>query len=93
MTTNDVFYKILNPLLGIGAGGKRIIIYDAGARKESDRVMQIVAEAGVTVKTVWIPPDRERQDLIVHLDTDDASPIITRLKEIGYRVELREFKA
>jgi acetoin utilization protein AcuB len=93
MTTNDVFYKILNPLLGIGAGGKRIIVYDAGAREESGKVMQIVAEAGVTVKTVWIPPDHDRQDLILHLDTDDANPIITRLKGTGYRVELREFTA
>ena len=93
MTTNDVFYKILNPLLGIGATGKRIIIYDAGPRTESDKVMQIVAEFGVTVKTVWIPADPERQDLILHLDTDDANPIMSRLKEIGYKVELREFKA
>jgi acetoin utilization protein AcuB len=93
MTTNDVFYKILNPLLGIGATGKRIIVYDAGAREESGKVMQIVAEAGVTVKTVWIPPDKEKQNLILHLDTDDATPIMMRLKEIGYRVDVREFTA
>jgi acetoin utilization protein AcuB len=93
MTTNDVFYRILNPLLGIGATGKRIIVYDAGARVESDKVMQIVAEFGVTVKTVWIPADPKRQDLILHLDTDDANPVMSRLKEIGYTVELREFTA
>jgi acetoin utilization protein AcuB len=93
MTTNDVFYKILNPLLGIGASGQRIIVHDGGARAESDKVMQIVAEAGVTVKTVWIPPDQERQDLVLHLDVDDASLIMARLREMGYRVELREYKA
>jgi acetoin utilization protein AcuB len=93
MTTNDVFYKILNPLLGIGASGQRIIVYNAGARAESDKVMKIVAEGGVTVKTVWIPADQERQDLILHLDTDNANPIIAKLKDRGYRVELREFTA
>jgi hypothetical protein len=55
--------------------------------------MQIVTEVGATVKTVWIPADLERQDLILHLDTDDANPIMARLKEMGYRVELREFTA
>jgi acetoin utilization protein AcuB len=93
MTTNDVFYKILNPLLGIGASGQRIIVYGAGARAKSDKVMQIVAEVGVTVKTVWIPADQERQDLILHLDADDANPIMARLREMGYRVKLREFTA
>ena len=93
MTTNDVFYKVLNPLLGIGATGKRIIVYDAGPRAESDRVMQVVSELGLKVKTVWIPADQERQDLILHLDTDDANPIMSELREIGYRVELREFTA
>ncbi len=93
MTTNDVFYKILNPLLGIGAAGQRIIIYGAGARVESDKVMKAVDEAGVTVKMAWVPHDPEKQDLILHLDTDDASPIIAKLKEIGYRAELRDFTA
>jgi acetoin utilization protein AcuB len=93
MTTNDVFYKILNPLLGIGATGARIIIYDAGARTESDKVMRIVAEFEVTVKTVWTPADPEKHDLILHLDTDDANPLMRGLREAGYRVEPREFIA
>jgi len=93
MTTNDVFYRILNPLLGIGAAGQRIIIYGAGARGESDKVMRMLDEAHVTVKMTWVPPDQEKQDLILHLDIDDASPIIARLHEIGYRADLRDFTA
>ncbi|MEA3459735.1 MAG: CBS domain-containing protein, partial [Chloroflexota bacterium] len=40
LTTNDFFYKILNPLLGIGESGKRIIVYGADTPEQICKVME-----------------------------------------------------
>jgi acetoin utilization protein AcuB len=93
MTTNDIFYKILNPLFGIGQTGKRITVHNAGEREETHKVMDIVIKAGLKVKTFWIPPAGEKSDLVLHLETDDVSAIVTQLREMGYQVDLREFTA
>ncbi|MDD5007085.1 MAG: CBS domain-containing protein [Syntrophorhabdaceae bacterium] len=93
ITTNDVFYKVLNPLLGIGETGKRIIIYGAGVREESHKVMEQVIKAGLKVKTFWLPPDPKRSDLVLHLDTDDITALMTELKALGYEVAIRDFTA
>jgi acetoin utilization protein AcuB len=93
LTTNDVFYKILNPLLGIGQKGGRIIVYGAGTREQSHEVMDAIMKSGVTVKTFWVPPEPNKNDLVLHLDSDEVTTIITRLEEMGYKVGIREFTA
>ncbi|OPY73957.1 MAG: Inosine-5'-monophosphate dehydrogenase [Syntrophorhabdus sp. PtaU1.Bin058] len=93
ITTNDVFYKILNPLLGIGEAGKRIIIYGAGAREESQKVMEQVIKSGLKVKTCWTPPDPHKNDLVLHFDTDDVTALTAELKALGYEVAIREHTA
>ncbi|OPY77424.1 MAG: Hypoxic response protein 1 [Syntrophorhabdus sp. PtaU1.Bin153] len=91
LTTNDVFYKILNPLLGVGEKGKRIIIHGAGRNEDMERITEFVRKRDLKVKTYWIPPDPIKRDLILHLDIDDPSDIITDLRNEGYEVELRDF--
>ena len=91
LTTNDVFYKILNPLFGIGQKGVRIVIHEAGRADKMQEILDFVRKTGLEVKTYWIPPYTDRQDLILHLDIDDASPTIEQLRSIGYSVETREF--
>ncbi len=93
LTTNDVFYKIINPLFGISETGKRITVYGAGKREELHKVLDYVAEAGIKVKTFWIPANPGKYDLVLHLDTDDISAITSKLKEMGYSVDTREFTA
>jgi len=93
MTTNDIFYRILNPLFGIGETGTRIIVYNGGNRKDYDTVMDCVDREGIAVKTFWIPPHKEQKDLILHIDTDDATAVITRIKAMGYKADIREFSA
>ncbi len=91
LTTNDVFYKVLNPLFGIGEKGQRIIIYGGGKHTDLGRILDFIEEAGLRVKVYWIPPDGETQDLILHLDLDDASSVIAKLSDMGYRADPREF--
>ncbi|HOJ71418.1 MAG TPA: CBS domain-containing protein [Syntrophorhabdaceae bacterium] len=93
LTTNDVFYKILNPLLGIGQAGRRLLIYGAGTCDGLHKVLDLVLKAGIEVKTLWIPKEPDKQNLILHLDTEDVSSIIGSIEQAGFRVELREFEA
>jgi acetoin utilization protein AcuB len=91
LTTNDVFYKILNPLFGIGQKGSRIVIHGAGKVDKMQEILDVIRKTGLEVKTYWIPPYDDRQDLILHIDVDDATPIIEQLRSKGYAVEKREF--
>jgi acetoin utilization protein AcuB len=91
LTTNDVFYKILNPLLGIGQKGTRIVIHGAGKADKMQEILDFVTKTGLQVKTYWIPPYDDKQDLILHLDVDDATKIIEQLRSMGYFVDTREF--
>ncbi|MDY6910925.1 MAG: CBS domain-containing protein, partial [Chloroflexota bacterium] len=50
VTTNDFFYKILNPLLGIRESGRRVIIYGADSPSQVCNVMDVIKEAGVSIK-------------------------------------------
>ncbi len=93
ISQTDAFYKILCPLLGIGETGVRIIVYNAGTREESHKVMDVIIKAGLKVKTFWIPPAHDKFDLVLHLETDDASSIMQELRDLGYTVDLREYTA
>jgi acetoin utilization protein AcuB len=91
LTTNDVFYKILNPLFGIGQKGSRIVIHGAGKADKMREILDFIRKTGLEVMTYWIPPHDDKQDLILHIDVDDATPIIDELRNMGYAVEKREF--
>ncbi len=78
LTTNDVFYKILNPLFGIGQKGSRIVIHGAGKAEKMQEILDFIRKTGLEVKTYWIPPRDDRQDLILHIDIDDATSILER---------------
>jgi len=90
-TTNDLFYKILNPLFGIGESGKRIIIYGAGEVKQMQKVLDCVCRAGLEIKSLWIPTRREKSEFILHLKTPDVTQLVSQLKEMGFTVDEREF--
>ena len=91
LTTNDVFYKIINPLFGIGQKGTRIVIHGAGKADKMQEILAFIGKADLEVKIYWIPPHDDRQDLILHIDVDDATPIMEKLRSMGYAVEKREF--
>ena len=95
LTTNDFFYKILNPLMGIGDTGTRIIVYGAGDAKQMQKVIESVNKSGVRIKTVCTlksSEDEDKNDLAVHLDTEDASQIIAQLKGLGLSVDIRIYQ-
>lgn len=93
VTTNDFFYKILNPLMGIGESGSRIIVYGAGETEQMLKVTQCLSKDGVRVKAMCTvaPPEAEKNDLLVHLDKEDASQVVAELKNLGFSVDTRVF--
>ena len=38
-----------------------------------------------------VPPGAEKNDLLVHLDKEDASQVVVELKELGFSVDTRAF--
>jgi acetoin utilization protein AcuB len=91
LTTNDVFYKVLNPLLGIGDTGTRIKIEGAGEGTRFLEVMGRIINAGVDVKTFWVPPQQEQKNLVVHFHSQDVADLVSDLRSAGYAVTVRDF--
>jgi len=97
VTTNDAFYSLLNPLMGLERGGKgipgaRIIIYRCSDTKDIQKAIECISKHNLKIKNMCtVLPEDEENALLIHLDTKDASEIMTELKKLGYSVELREF--
>jgi acetoin utilization protein AcuB len=91
VTTNDIFYKVVNPLFGIGEKGQRIIIQAGGEPGNICAIMGLVCNENIPVKTLWALklPDAEKTDLVLHIEKDDVSDIIRKIKDIGFQVETR----
>lgn len=89
VTTNDIFYRILNKVLGINEPGVRFEVYNCGEAKKVADVMNVLSRHRVKLVTFYSIPlaEGETNNLIVHVDTADATPVIEDIKALGYRVE------
>ena len=92
VTTNDFFYKILNPLLGLGEAGKRIIVRGAHEPEGMQKVLEVVRKSDVEMKSFCSlkATDAEKNDFVLHLNTEDVDTLIKQLKEMGFKVEARK---
>ncbi len=91
VTTNDFFYKIVNPVLGLGQPGTRIEIAGGGEGKALEEIISTVNRLGLEITTVHIEqlPEAKEKDVCVHVNTEDASRLIKELKGKGYKVSVR----
>lgn len=90
-TTNDFFYKILNPMLGIGMPGSRIVVRNCYQGPDLEKVIAAINKLGikvVTLSTVTFP-EAQKHDLVLHLDTEDPGGVIEAVKRLGFSVEER----
>ena len=90
-TTNDFFYKILNPILGIGRPGSRLIIRNCGGTKDIERIVATINKLGLEVITMFIlpVPEREEHSFVVHLTSEDPTKLMEELRGMGCSVERR----
>jgi len=90
VTTNDIFYKVVNPTLGIDEPGTRIVIVGGGAIRNAIDILSTINKLGIGVKIIWsvISPTNQKSNLVVHLDTDDARGVVGELTRLGYETRV-----
>jgi acetoin utilization protein AcuB len=91
VTTNDFFYKIVNPILGLGIPGSRIEIAGGGESKALEDVVTTINQLGLKLVTLHIEnlPEATVRDVCVHVDTEDVGELIAELQKKGYSVGVR----
>jgi len=97
VTTNDFFYKFANPILGVAKGGAlvpgtRIEIAGGGEGKAMEEIISTINKLGMKINNLHIvtPEEAAKKDIVIHLDCEDASQLVTELKGKGYSVEIRK---
>ena len=92
VTDNDYFYKIVNPILGIGQPGTRVEIAGGGESTEMGKIISILNKLNLKIITchVMAPPEVAKKDIVLHVDTEDVSQLVTELKGEGFEVSVRK---
>jgi acetoin utilization protein AcuB len=90
-TTNDFFYKIVNPILGMGLPGSRIEIAGGGNAKALEEILSAVNKLGLEITTIHIEqlPEAKTRDVCVHVSNGDVKKLISELKAKGYKASVR----
>jgi acetoin utilization protein AcuB len=91
VTTNDFFYKILNPMLGIGRPGTRVIVEKASNPKGLQDVAEALKKQGskLIVLHQGAPFENQDEHLILQLDTNDISTFTKELAAKGYKSQIQ----
>jgi len=92
VTTNDFFYKIVNPILGLGSPGTRLEVANAGRAKDLKKILDEVTKLGLDVLTLHIEilPETKKRNVCLHVDTEDASDLVSNLQSQGFEVAVRK---
>lgn len=90
-TTNDFFYKLINPILGIGRPGSRLVIRNCTGTGDIEKVIAAINKLGLEVETMFMLPipEREIHSFAVHLSSEDPATLIAELQLLGFTVERR----
>jgi len=90
-TTTDFFYKIVNPTLGLGESGIRILINGGGDSKSAEKIISCINRLGVRIKLIWTSPSStaKENDITLQLDTKDVTKVIKELEKLGYSASIR----
>lgn len=90
ITTNDIFYRVVNPTLGIGETGSRVVIIGGGTGQNAEHIISAINCLEVRIKIIWsvYSPTNKKNNLVVHLETDDARKVISELTRLGYEAKI-----
>lgn len=89
-TTNDFFYKILNPTLGIGQPGSRVVVHNCCGAADIAKILTAVDRMGFEIASLYtlkVAAESERCDCTLHLNVPEAEQVVTELGKMGYEVE------
>jgi acetoin utilization protein AcuB len=91
-TTNDIFLAVFNPLLGIGLPGSRIVVIDCYSGPDIEKVVSTLNRLNIGITNLFVSrfPSAGKQDLMLHLEQDDAAQAAEAIEELGFRVVVRK---
>jgi acetoin utilization protein AcuB len=92
VTTNDIFLAILNPLLGIGLPGTRIVVVNCFTGPDIEKVLAVVNKLKVNITNLFVSefPIAGKHDLFIHFDTEDISRVSAEIEKLGFKVVPRK---
>jgi acetoin utilization protein AcuB len=92
LTTNDFFYLVLNPLLGIGETGARVSVRRCSTPAQMAEALRCVADFGHRVTNAVFLPSRQgnERDFILHVESDDAVALVECMRQKGLDADLRD---
>jgi acetoin utilization protein AcuB len=90
VTTNDIFYKVVNPTLGIDEPGSRVVIVGGGTGANAEKIISAINKLGVNIKIIWSVYSQinKKYNLTIHLDTEDARNVVGELNQLGYEARI-----
>jgi acetoin utilization protein AcuB len=90
VTTNDIFYKVVNPTLGIGEPGCRVVIVGGGTGKNAATIIEAINRLGIEIKIIWAVYSsiNKKNNLVVHLETADARNVVGELTRLGFEARV-----
>lgn len=91
VTTNDFFYKVANPTLGIGLPGTRVEVKGGPDKMILQDICVSTFQKGINILTLHMIASTAtgEKDIVVHVDTDNVKEMVDELKDKGYDVNLR----
>jgi acetoin utilization protein AcuB len=90
-TTNDFFYNVVNPILGLGKAGTRIIVNSVENNDSIEAIIEAIKKTGVAIEVLWTVTysNNDKRDLVIHLDTDNVTPILKELRSQNFSAAIR----
>lgn len=91
-TTNDIFMAILNPLLGIGMPGSRIVVVNCHSGPDIEKVISAINQLKVEITNLFVSdfPIPKKHELFVHLGVEDPSEVAKAIEKLGFAVLVRK---
>jgi len=89
-TTNDFFYRIVNPTLGLGEPGTRILVSGDSIGQSVQEIASCINQLGIEIKVLWAitSPITSKKDIIIHLETEDAASVTKELKKLSCKARV-----
>jgi acetoin utilization protein AcuB len=90
-TTNDFFYKIANPILGIDKPGIRFSVHKWREIGDLQKILGIIAQFHAEIVTIYTMPhpDTGENDFVAHVRASDPVGLMDELRRSGYEVHER----
>jgi acetoin utilization protein AcuB len=91
VTTNDFFYKVANPTLGIGMPGTRVEVTCKDDKPILEDICKATSQKRMNILTLHMISSTEigGKDIVVHVDTEKVDEMVKELKEKGYEALVR----